>query len=296
MATPRIISRAEWGARAALDRRMTQTPVAHWWIHHAVVSCNADPYQAMRQIENHGVSQWGRFPYSWAFSVTGLIFEGAGVTRGVHTAYWNHNSFGSAFIAQHHPGASPPACRVTDEEVEAAAALIVYQIELGRVRPGVYIGPHSEATAGTAYATACPGDYGRARIPDIRALVRAGGPGPSPVPLPPSTGETFTMSQMDTLGQWMQEQAALNRAHLDRRLKEQDARWSLVIPTVIAKTAEATAKAIGAADTDGAPVEVTVDTAALKAAVVEAIGETRDVDLDELADHVADELAGRLQD
>jgi N-acetylmuramoyl-L-alanine amidase len=153
--SPRIIPRAEWGARHGRGSALPDTPLGEVVVHTSD-RLNPDDTSLERDIarvqatETHHVRDRGfvGIGYSFVISPAGRIFEGRGWLReGAHTEGRNRGSHGFCFLGD---GDREPA---TDAQWTAAHWLIGEGIRVGAVTPDPKIAPHS------AYdrAKTCPG-------------------------------------------------------------------------------------------------------------------------------------------
>jgi uncharacterized protein with LGFP repeats len=197
VAVPPIVSRAAWGANEAM---MGWTPqyaptLKAATIHHTADSNNytADAVPGiMRSIyAYHSQTRgWGDIGYNVIVDKFGRIFEGragglSSTVIGAHAGGFNTNTFGVSMLGNYDVATVPPAV------VDAVAAIIAWKFALYNVDPNGYT-VLTSAGGGTArYAagqsvvlptifghrdvgsTVCPGRYGYAKIPEIRAAVSA---------------------------------------------------------------------------------------------------------------------------
>lgn len=111
--------------------------------------------------------------------------------KGAATGGWNDRSYALVYDGYFHP---PFNDQPTDAAIEALADLIVLGVYLGFVAPDFQCQPHGVLTAGTQYASACPGDNLRGRVKgfgSIEAIARLkleqAPQGPiAPAPAPPA--------------------------------------------------------------------------------------------------------------
>ncbi|MBV6448509.1 N-acetylmuramoyl-L-alanine amidase [Nitrosomonas sp.] len=266
-----VHTRREWGARLPVDPDLVVTPVSRVFLHHPVTNPTADARADMRVIETTCGQRFGIFCYSYCtHPVDGSNWEGAGDHVGAHTGSANPTSFAISAIGNW--DRDTPTHALIDGIVECFAWLV----ETGRARADAELVPHR-----SVYATACPGRHLVAHLGEIRSRIAEALTGS---PAPSTGGEVFTMSEMQTLARWHQDDRVVIAAAVAKLFREQDARWALVLPAVIAKTAEVTAKAVA----DGTEPDTTAVTRAVEAALAEA----PEVD----AEAVVDELSQRLAD
>jgi len=158
--------RGEWGGRTPTGGRIGQ--VSTVVIHHTAAQ-GAPTYfdpQRWRNLENGQVrSGYSSFAYHFGV-VNGPIAEfveargwgnkGA-ATGGNNPAggYWNDTSVAIVVDGYFHPDVNDV---VTPQALDAAADVILNGIYLGFISKDFRCIPHSEASQGTKWATACPGD------------------------------------------------------------------------------------------------------------------------------------------
>lgn len=160
-----IVPRAEWGARPPQGGLVPQATVREIFIHHTVYptlpanASVAEEKARMRDLQafhQRPKSLGGRGYTDVAYQVvvmpSGRMYEGRPLDyQGAHTANRNSTSKAVCFDGSFHID------RPTEEAVRAAAWAVR---QLGR---GVPVRPHS-----SVYPTACPGDYVKARLGDLR--------------------------------------------------------------------------------------------------------------------------------
>jgi uncharacterized protein with LGFP repeats len=194
---PPIISRAAWGADESL---MQWTPqyaptIKAATVHHTADSNNytADQVPAiMRSIyAYHSQTRgWGDIGYHMIVDKFGRIYEGragglASTVIGAHAGGFNMSTFGVSMLGNYDVAAVPQAT------VNAVADAIAWKLSLYKVNPaGSTVltsagGGTSKYPAGQQVtlptifghrdvgSTVCPGRYGYARMPEIRAGVAA---------------------------------------------------------------------------------------------------------------------------
>ncbi|MFT4286867.1 FG-GAP-like repeat-containing protein [Nocardioides sp.] len=199
---PYIYSRAQWGANEKL-REQTEPSygtIHGGFVHHTV---NANDYTAaevpaiIRSIYAYHVKSrgWRDIGYNFLIDKFGRIWEGryGGVDRavvGAHTENYNSDSFGASAIGNFDI-AEPP-----QEVVGAFGSLFAWKLSLHGVSAAatnVTIGKTVFASSIMGHrdtkATACPGKYLYARIPDIRRIAASA-----------QSGWTFTAKDSDLTG------------------------------------------------------------------------------------------------
>lgn len=142
------------------------------WLHHSVTTppgpdaTLAEDCAHMRYLEQIGESNFGRgISYTWLVFPSGRVFEGHSIDRqGSHTYQRNNRARAICLVGNYEVHHLPT-------RMENAVA------ELLRELDATIDGPHS-----AVYATACPGQNARLRIPSINALALSGAPIGSPSP------------------------------------------------------------------------------------------------------------------
>lgn len=169
----RIIPRSEWGAKYGFGPYTRPLGDLEKWLHHSVtvapdtVPPYSDDYAAIRAIEAIGRQRFGSygFPYTFAFTPAGLIFEGHPIDRvGAHTQ--GHNTKGAGFVLV----GNYENMRPTTAQREAIAWTLRHGVERGWWKGTSLNGGHRDTKA-----TACPGRYAYAEISEINRLAAAGG-------------------------------------------------------------------------------------------------------------------------
>ena len=180
---PQIYSRAQWGADERVREQTSPgyAEVHGGFVHHTV---NANDYTAaevpgiLRSIYAYHVKSrgWRDIGYNFLIDKFGRIWEGryGGVDRpvvGAHTENYNDYGFGVSAIGNFE------TAKPTDAMIQAEGALFAWKLSLHGVSAAatnVKIGARTFASSIMGHrdtkATACPGKYLYARIPDIRTL------------------------------------------------------------------------------------------------------------------------------
>ena len=156
-----LITRSEWGARPATNRRTIATPVKELWLHH---SASPDTgVRAVRAIQRfHQVNRgWADIGYSFLYSpAERKFYEGRGVgVQGAHTAGHNTTSHGLCVLGNY------DRAGVTDSIIEDLQAFLRWHSEFG---PSRFTGGHKDARNAR---TACPGRNLDANLRAINGLV-----------------------------------------------------------------------------------------------------------------------------
>ena len=180
---PQIYSRAQWGADEKVREQSAPSyaEVHGGFVHHTV---NANDYTAaevpgiLRSIYAYHVKSrgWRDIGYNFLVDRFGRLWEGryGGVDRpvvGAHTENYNDYGFGISAIGNFE------TAKPTEAMIQAEGALFAWKLSLHGVSAAatnVKIGSRVFASSIMGHrdtkATACPGKYLYARIPDIRTI------------------------------------------------------------------------------------------------------------------------------
>lgn len=166
---PRIIPRAEWGAKpGSLPATSMRLPATRIALHHSVTTVTNNPGADMRSIENVGMQRYGQFSYSYCIHPRdGEILEGCGLRRGAHTAGQNSGTVGICWIGNYNERAPKV------QQIESTRWLINHLTQQGAIVPGAGISGHRELidpATGQLFKTACPGINLLKYLPVIRVL------------------------------------------------------------------------------------------------------------------------------
>lgn len=153
LACPRIVTRAQWGARFANTAQLPIRPAPFAVIHHtagAACTTQAACSQQMRNIQSFHMDSngWADIGYNFLVGGDGVVYEGRGWGRqGAHAPGYNNQSVGIAFIGTFSNGLPTLAAR------NAAQQLISCGVPLGHIRQLHNVIGHRQAVA-----TLCPGN------------------------------------------------------------------------------------------------------------------------------------------
>ena len=205
MAMPDVYSRAQWGADESI---MTWAPhyaptIRAATLHHTAGANNytaGDVPAILRSIYRyHAVSRgWGDIGYNVLVDKTGRLWEGrvgglASTVIGAHAGGFNSGTFGVSMLGNYDTAAT------TQPMVDAVAAIIAWKFSLYGVNPRGSTtltsggGGTSKYAAGVQVtlptifghrdvgSTSCPGQYGYARLGEIRDRVAAQLSGADPI-------------------------------------------------------------------------------------------------------------------
>lgn len=166
-----VIPRSVWKPR--YDNGVEVIGTREWldagkelWLHHSITNPPGpsatleQDCEHMRAFEAIGESRFGAgISYTWVVMPSGRVFQGHDIDRqGTHT-YQRNNRSRAICLAGNFDVAELPA------RMQQAVAVLLR--ELGATLDG----GHRDV-----YATACPGKYAYARIPDINRLATSGEP------------------------------------------------------------------------------------------------------------------------
>ncbi|KAK0049828.1 peptidoglycan recognition protein [Biomphalaria pfeifferi] len=152
-ACPHVVTRAEWGARAATHVSHLVTPVQYAFIHHtAGADCHdrATCAAQVRLTQNYHMNgrNYSDIGYSFMIGGNGEVFEGRGWDHlGAHTLNYNSHGYGFCFIGtftSHVP---------TSAAQQAAKDMIACGVQLGKLRSDYTLRGHRDVGA-----TECPGN------------------------------------------------------------------------------------------------------------------------------------------
>lgn len=175
--TPGVLSRADWGARAATCSSSLGT-VTRMAIHHTESPTvdKLSPQARLRQIQSYhmNVKGWCDIGYHFLVSRDGRVWQGRPVTKlGSHAGGANTGNVGVAVIGSH------DTTPVTDAQVTAIADLIAAVARATGIKINrTTIKGHREYKD-----TSCPGDRLMAQLVSIVAAADA----PASAPPPPDT-------------------------------------------------------------------------------------------------------------
>uniref|UniRef100_T1DN61 Putative animal peptidoglycan recognition protein similar to bacteriophage t3 lysozyme n=1 Tax=Anopheles aquasalis TaxID=42839 RepID=T1DN61_ANOAQ len=150
---PRIVTRAQWGARAANTAQLPIRPAPWVVMHHtAGAHCTTDAAcnQQMRNIQSFHMdgNGWADIGYNFLVGENGAAYEGRGWGRqGAHAPGYNDRSVGMGVMGTFTNGIPNAAAR------NAAQQLISCGVSLGHIASNYWLIGHRQAVA-----TACPGN------------------------------------------------------------------------------------------------------------------------------------------
>ena len=102
-----IVTKSQWGGRAATGKTTLANGLSYAVIHHtegASCSTNALCKQQMKNIQNYHMDTlgWADIGYNFLIGGDGVIYEGRGWnTVGAHATSWNSKSLGISFMGNY---------------------------------------------------------------------------------------------------------------------------------------------------------------------------------------------------
>jgi len=150
---PRIVSRAEWGARNPTSTTAISRPVPRYFVHHTEgSSCTTQAacVSIVKGIQNYHMDSngWADIGYNFLVGEDGNAYEGRGWDRvGAHSPNYNSVAYGVSVIGSY-----------TSRNPNAAALSVTQQmiscgISLGKLSSSYSLHGHRDGTC-----TSCPGD------------------------------------------------------------------------------------------------------------------------------------------
>jgi len=164
---PRIISRAEWGARNPTSTSAITRPVPRYFIHHSEgtpCSTEAACKTIVKNIQDYHMNSngWADIGYNFLVGEDGNAYEGRGWDRvGAHSPNYNSQAYGVCMLGNF-MNSNPNAAAQN-----VAQQLISCGISLGKLSSNYSLHGHRDGTC-----TDCPGN---ALYATIRTWPRYGG-------------------------------------------------------------------------------------------------------------------------
>lgn len=156
---PRIVPRAEWGAKPAKRRVAIRTPVPELYVHHLASEWHGAAGMRSAQRFHQDTRGWSDIAYTFLVDDDGTIYEGTGPdVVGSHTK--GRNSRAMAI------------CAMGDFDQRAPSPLMLASISwlIGHGREqGWWLGLTGGHRDAPGAQTACPGRFLYARIPQLKA-------------------------------------------------------------------------------------------------------------------------------
>ncbi|CAH2314742.1 peptidoglycan recognition 1 [Pelobates cultripes] len=150
---PTILTKSQWGGRAATCRTAMATPVTYVVVHHtegtACTSQSACITQA-KSVQNYHMNSngWCDVGYNFLVGEDGNVYEGRGWTSvGAHAPNYNSNSIGISVFGSYTSRTPNTAAQ------NAVKNLISCGVSRGYIKSAYILKGHRNVTA-----TACPGN------------------------------------------------------------------------------------------------------------------------------------------
>jgi len=150
---PRIVSRSEWGARAATSVTYISHPVPRYFVHHTEgghCTTQSACSSIVKGIQNYHMDSngWSDIGYNFLVGEDGNAYEGRGWDRvGAHSPNYNSVAFGVSVIGSY-TSKNPNAAALS-----ATQQLISCGISLNKLSGSYSLHGHRDGTC-----TSCPGD------------------------------------------------------------------------------------------------------------------------------------------
>lgn len=178
---PSIVRRSEWGASSPQGPPMPNRPAEDAFMHHSVTKPTDSVRHDMQVIESIGEARFGRYSYSWAYHPpTRQWCEGAGDCIGAHTL--DHNSTSQGLVIIGNTDVDP----FGELHVDRFVWMLQWLVSSGRLHRNHDLFGHRDIRQ-----TACPGDHGYERLPQIRNEYRTTNPPPAPGGTPSEDWDTM---------------------------------------------------------------------------------------------------------
>jgi len=150
---PRIVSRAEWGARSPPSVNYISHPVPRYFVHHSegpTCATQSACMSVVRGIQNDHMNSngWNDIGYHFLVGEDGNVYEGRGWDRvGSHSPNYNSNAIGVCIMGTY-DNRNPNSAALT-----ATQQLISCGISLGKLSSSYSLHGHRDGRC-----TSCPGN------------------------------------------------------------------------------------------------------------------------------------------
>ncbi|XP_037952118.1 peptidoglycan-recognition protein SC2-like [Teleopsis dalmanni] len=147
-----IISKSEWGGRAATSKSNLANGLAYAVIHHtADVYCTTKSacITNLKSMQNYHMNTlgWADIGYNFLIGGDGNIYEGRGWNvLGAHATNWNSKSIGISFMGNYNNN------KPTAAQISAAKSLLSYAVSKGQISSSYILYGHRQVGS-----TECPG-------------------------------------------------------------------------------------------------------------------------------------------
>ncbi|XP_061397907.1 peptidoglycan-recognition protein SC2-like [Musca vetustissima] len=148
-----IITKSQWGGRAATSKSYLAKGLSYVVIHHSAGAyCNtqATCSAQMRNMQSYHMDSlgWADIGYNYGIGADGNIYEGRGAgVMGAHATNWNSKSYGIMFIGNYN-NYTPTAAQISK-----AKELIAWLVSQGYVSSNYTLYGHRQVGS-----TECPGN------------------------------------------------------------------------------------------------------------------------------------------
>lgn len=190
----KIYSRSEWGARYRDGVGSRTVGSLEKYLHHSVTTqlpqtaTLAQEIAEMRKIEAIGQSRFGTgMSYTTVFFPSGNIFEGVSLHRVSSHSGSGRNTRGAGLCFAGNYELYQP----TDKQIYSLREYLSYGVDVGWWRNQFITEAHRQFKA-----TACPGKFLYARLPQINRVEQLPNPDPEPTPAPPPVSYEWPGSQL----------------------------------------------------------------------------------------------------
>jgi len=176
-ASPRIVSRGDWGANPLnTPAGNIAIPTPNLWLHHTA-NHSLHGASGMRSLQSYARSNgYVDLEYSVCVDTDGQIYMSRGIGKdSAATGGNNSTSHAVCAMGYFHPPYNDP---VTSALMDGIASAVLWLKAQGAIQQARITGPHRAAPGNS---TACCGDGLVAKIPDIQRIIDGGG-GPAPQP------------------------------------------------------------------------------------------------------------------
>lgn len=147
-----IISKSQWGGRAATGKTTLANSLSYVVIHHTAgnyCSTRSACETQLRNIQSYHMDSlgWADIGYNFLIGGDGNVYEGRGWNAvGAHATNWNSKSIGISFLGNYNND------KMTSAQITAAKGLIADAVSRGQIISGYTLYGHRQVGS-----TECPG-------------------------------------------------------------------------------------------------------------------------------------------
>ncbi|SPP74324.1 peptidoglycan-recognition protein SC2 [Drosophila guanche] len=147
-----IISKSQWGGRAAKSKTTLGSYLSYAVIHHTAGNyCTTQSacQTQLKNIQNYHMDSlgWADIGYNFLIGGDGNVYEGRGWNAvGAHATNWNSKSIGISFLGNYNSD------KITSAQITAAKGLLADAVSRGQIVSGYTLYGHRQVSA-----TECPG-------------------------------------------------------------------------------------------------------------------------------------------